>query len=138
MSLRCSIGWHKDNWSYINRNSCEQGSTCERCGRHQTRITHTWESWSYNYPSGNCTQTRLCKRCAEEEERVSHSYGSKWRYVSGYSCKYVEICDRCEHENAKFIEKHDWGHWFPHPNERSMLMRVCRRCNKQETQTVQK
>lgn len=127
-------------WAYQQLHACDQIRRCGRCGLVEEKIAHSWGLWSYQFPSGDCTQTRQCSRCGEEDTRLdallSHQFDQA-RYQYAGSCQTRSYCSRCGAENFfSGGEIHQWQDWFPHPNDRNLLLRLCGRCGERETQTV--
>lgn len=123
---RCALGFHAEAWAYAGPGSCEQTSTCARCGAVARRVEHAWPAaWTPPAP-GECQARRVCFRCGEEETRAEHDWGDP-QYVSDDSCETVSVCSRCDAEVSGDVV-HDFNTWTYDGDEACTQSDVCARC----------
>lgn len=94
----CAAGLHSGTWSYPGRR-CETTRTCDRCGRAEEVVRHTWGQYGYG-EAGRCDQARRCGRCGSVDHRTTHQWGP-WLYLNTeFNSPQFHVCVRC-HETER-------------------------------------
>lgn len=125
------------DWDFTQSGNCNKERICTRCHETQEKVEHSWSNWYYKQ-EGECTVVRICERCEQSEEKyglTTHTFGPEKYYMFPGQCIVVMVCKRCNRQ-MPIGNEHDWGHWFPNPNQRHQLVRICRRCNNRETSSI--
>jgi hypothetical protein len=143
-------------WKYDDSQTCNQTSTCQKCGSKTHRMSHdgNWGAWRQsNHLS--CQKIRQCQRCgAKEADEIyeNHEWG-EWKYIRNDSCAIARYCINCNQsdkthaygaigaEVGKMLTKnqnatnpydsHQWGEWT-YDYQTGQSIRICRRCGASE------
>jgi hypothetical protein len=90
MPVKCKLGFHDWNRTYVSNDSCEVIEKCSRCGaiKDQAVVIHNWE-WIEKNP---CFSQQVCKHCNAIGETNEKAH--QWKSI--YKPNSYEIQTTCE------------------------------------------